>query len=153
MDDDEKHSERLGHITSLSVLRTYRRQGLATRLMKATEFAMKTCYNADGVCLNVRVSNRAAIGLYEGVLGYKVFKEEVGYYADGENAYEMKKVFQDDQGTKHSIRKDFLKKIGKWNEEWEKEATEPAEEEVKKPQPKTEVPKEEKKAEEAKPSE
>ena len=86
--------------------------------MKATEFAMKTCYNADGVCLNVRVSNRAAIGLYQGVLGYFVFKEEIGYYADGENAFEMKKVFQNAGGEKHQERKDFLSKIGKWNEEW-----------------------------------
>lgn len=41
--------------------------------------------------LHVRVSNRAALGLYRDRLGYKVDNTEVGYYADGEDAYQMKK--------------------------------------------------------------
>ena len=44
--------------------------------------------------MNVRVSNVGALGLYRDVLGFKVFQEEVEYYADNENAYEMRKYFK-----------------------------------------------------------
>lgn len=40
--DDEPH----GHITSLAVKRTYRRLGLAQKLMDNTARAMVECYNA-----------------------------------------------------------------------------------------------------------
>jgi len=39
----------------------------------------------------VRVSNRAALGLYQDRLGYKIAGTEIGYYADGENAFQMRK--------------------------------------------------------------
>jgi len=41
--------------------------------------------------LHVRVTNRAALGLYEGKLGYKRIDVEEKYYADEEDAYNMKK--------------------------------------------------------------
>lgn len=71
--DAEAKDEKLihGHITSLSVLRTYRRLGIATKLMQAAEEAMKEAYNGDYVSLHVRVTNRAAIGLYKDVLQFK----------------------------------------------------------------------------------
>ena len=39
--------------------------------------------------LRVRVTNRAAISLYQNVLGYKINDVEKNYYADGEDAYDM----------------------------------------------------------------
>lgn len=80
-----------GHITSVSVLRTYRRLGLANKLMIDSHHAMKEVQSCDFVSLHVRVSNRAALGLYRDRLGYEVSDRSVGYYADGEDAFEMRK--------------------------------------------------------------
>ena len=76
--DGEGHDEKLvhGHITSISVLRTYRRLGIATKLMLAAEEAMKEAYNGDYVSLHVRVTNRAAIGLYKDVLKFRYISSE-----------------------------------------------------------------------------
>ena len=78
-----------GHITSLAVLRTYRKSGIATKLMRAAQNAMKTTFKAHYVSLHVRKSNRAALHLYSSTLGYKIKDLEKGYYADGEDAYDM----------------------------------------------------------------
>lgn len=59
--DDEPH----GHITSLAVKRSYRRLGLAQKLMDQTARAMIETFNARYVSLHVRVSNRAALNLYQ----------------------------------------------------------------------------------------
>lgn len=67
---------------------------------------METIFGAKYVTLHVRVSNRAAIGLYEGQLGYKYSRDndrinlcrragvEAKYYGDGEDAYIMKLPFK-----------------------------------------------------------
>lgn len=105
LDDEDNEDTVHGHITSISVLRSYRKLGLATKLMRASckiastvdlslESQMKAIYEAHFVSLHVRVSNRAAYGLYHDVLGYDVTRTEVGYYADGEDAYEMKLQLQ-----------------------------------------------------------
>jgi ribosomal protein S18 acetylase RimI-like enzyme len=91
MDDEPDSTEQAAHITSLSVLRTHRRLGLANKLMNFAHDAMEMTQESDYVSLHVRVSNRAALGLYRDRLGYKVANTEVGYYADGENAYQMRK--------------------------------------------------------------
>ncbi|KAI0638015.1 acyl-CoA N-acyltransferase [Trametes polyzona] len=78
-----------GHVTSISVLRSYRRLGLAKRLMIQSQEAMATIYKAPYVSLHVRKSNRAALGLYRDTLGFTVKEIEKGYYADGEDAYAM----------------------------------------------------------------
>jgi ribosomal protein S18 acetylase RimI-like enzyme len=80
-----------GHITSLSVARTHRKLGLATSLMRAAHKAMDEVFQAQYVSLHVRVSNKAAFHLYHNTLGYEIHKEEQKYYADGENAYSMRK--------------------------------------------------------------
>merc|ERR1712137_521841 len=80
-----------GHITSLAVMRSHRKLGLATKLMKQSQRTMKETYNAEYVSLHVRKSNRAAIGLYSDTLGFKNTGIEEKYYADHEDAYEMKK--------------------------------------------------------------
>ncbi|OJT09036.1 N-terminal acetyltransferase A complex catalytic subunit ard1 [Trametes pubescens] len=85
-DGDEPH----GHVTSISVLRSYRRLGLAKRLMIQSQEAMATVYKASYVSLHVRKSNRAALGLYRDTLGFTQKDTEKGYYADGEDAYAMR---------------------------------------------------------------
>ncbi len=54
------------------------------------ERAMVECFNAKYVSLHVRVSNVAALHLYRDTLHFKVEKVEQKYYADGEDAYNMK---------------------------------------------------------------
>lgn len=83
-----------GHITSLAVLREYRKLGLATSLMTAVEKVMLTCYDALYVSLHVRVSNKAALTLYRDTLGFKVFDTETKYYADHEDAFDMRKYLR-----------------------------------------------------------
>jgi len=58
-----------GHVTSISVLRSYRRLDL---LMVQSQEAMASIYRASYVSLHVRKSNRAALGLYRDTLGFTV---------------------------------------------------------------------------------
>ena len=60
-----------GHITSLSVLRSYRKLGIANRLMQATHREMERVFDGKYVSLHVRVSNRPALGLYRDRLKYE----------------------------------------------------------------------------------
>lgn len=82
-----------GHVTSISVLRSYRRLGLAKKLMLQSQEAMSTIYRAAYVSLHVRKSNRAALSLYRDTLGFTVKSIEEKYYADGEDAYAMQLTF------------------------------------------------------------
>lgn len=85
-----------GHITSLAVLKTHRKCGLATRMMRAAQAQMAECFSAKYVSLHVRKSNAAAFHLYNETLGYQIHDIEKGYYADGENAYDMRCPFSRD---------------------------------------------------------
>ncbi|UYV64735.1 NAA10 [Cordylochernes scorpioides] len=85
--DDDPH----GHITSLAVKRSYRRLGLAQKLMDQSSRAMVECFHAKYVSLHVRKSNRAALHLYTNTLGFQISEVEPKYYADGEDAYAMKR--------------------------------------------------------------
>lgn len=91
---EEEASPPHGHITSLAVLRTYRKCGIATRLMRQAHARMQEAFGAHYCSLHVRYTNMAAIHLYTQTLGYKVADVEKGYYADGEDAYSMKCVFE-----------------------------------------------------------
>ncbi|WEW55717.1 N-terminal acetyltransferase A complex catalytic subunit ard1 [Emydomyces testavorans] len=84
-----------GHITSLSVMRTHRRLGIAERLMRMSQRAMAESHRAHYVSLHVRVSNTAALHLYRDTLGFEVEKIEAKYYADGEDAYAMRMDLRD----------------------------------------------------------
>jgi len=84
-----------GHITSLSVMRTHRRLGLAEKLMRQSQRVMAETYGAHYVSLHVRMSNVAALHLYRDTLGFKVEKIEAKYYADGEDAYSMQMDLSD----------------------------------------------------------
>lgn len=52
---------------------------------------MVECYGAKYVSLHVRVSNKAALHLYQNTLQFESEKIEARYYADGEDAYSMRK--------------------------------------------------------------
>ncbi|KAJ1517362.1 N-terminal acetyltransferase A complex catalytic subunit ard1 [Coelomomyces lativittatus] len=98
-DDNEKELHH-GHITSLSVLRKYRRLGLAEKLMRQSQSAMRDIYNAHYVSLHVRISNKAALKLYKDNLGFDVVNVEKKYYADGEDAYAMQFNFNTSPSSK-----------------------------------------------------
>jgi ribosomal protein S18 acetylase RimI-like enzyme len=89
-EDDAASSEIRGHVNSISVLRSYRRLGLAKQLMLLSQEAMASIYKAKFVSLHVRKSNKPAIGLYRDTLGFEVAKVEKKYYGDGEDALSMK---------------------------------------------------------------
>uniref|UniRef100_A0A7S0WQB8 N-acetyltransferase domain-containing protein n=1 Tax=Chlamydomonas leiostraca TaxID=1034604 RepID=A0A7S0WQB8_9CHLO len=91
---EEDSAECHGHITSLAVARTHRKLGLATRLMSATHAAMQEVFGADYVSLHVRVTNRVAFHLYTRTLGYEIHDRDAKYYANGEDAYEMRRWFK-----------------------------------------------------------
>ena len=93
-EDGKKKKKVEAHITSLSVLRTHRKLGIATKLMRAAHHQMRTIFDCDSVSLHVRVSNRAALTLYKDVLGYEIKMVDPGYYADKEDAYDMKLYFK-----------------------------------------------------------
>jgi N-alpha-acetyltransferase 10/11 len=59
-----------GHITSLSVMRNWRRLGIAEKLMTQSQRAMVEVFNAKFVSLHVRKSNRAALQLYRDTLKF-----------------------------------------------------------------------------------
>lgn len=90
IDEEGDGKELHGHITSLSVLRTHRKLGLATKLMRAAQKDMLQVFDADFVSLHVRESNYAAFHLYSQTLGYTEHGVEKAYYADGEDAYDMR---------------------------------------------------------------
>merc|ERR1712113_783390 len=87
-DSDEVH----GHITSLAVLRTHRKLGIASKLMRASMAVMEETFGAEHVSLHVRYTNRAAFTLYSQTLGFQIHDIEKGYYADKEDAYDMRKM-------------------------------------------------------------
>lgn len=94
MEEDERTQPRHGHITSLSVLRTHRRRGIATALMRSAQREMADVFSAEYVSLHVRRSNKAAFHLYSVTLAYEIADVEKGYYADGEDAYDMRCYFR-----------------------------------------------------------
>jgi len=90
---EEDTGEVHGHITSLAVLRSHRKMGVASKLMRASQRAMEEVYNAEHVSLHVRAySNRAAFHLYSDTLGFEIHDLEKKYYADNEDAYDMRRV-------------------------------------------------------------
>ncbi|KAJ3854515.1 acyl-CoA N-acyltransferase [Lentinula lateritia] len=93
-ESEDKSADIHGHINSISVMRSYRRLGLAKKLMLLSQEAMASVYKAKYVSLHVRETNQAAIGLYRDTLGFEVANTEKSYYADGENAYMMRLDFK-----------------------------------------------------------
>ena len=82
-------SWREGHIVSLAVLPNWRRKGIASQLVEEL-YRIFRKYGKKRVKLEVRLSNKAAITLYEN-LGFERRKIVKKYYEDGEDAVMMKK--------------------------------------------------------------
>jgi ribosomal protein S18 acetylase RimI-like enzyme len=129
MEEEPADGIQHGHITSLSVMRTHRRLGLAEKLMRqsrasplsltqptpdlltlSSERAMAETFAAHYVSLHVRMSNTAALHLYRDTLGFTVDKVEAKYYADGEDAYSMKMELD---GLKEALRDEEDEIFGK----------------------------------------
>ena len=78
------HRRPNGHVTSLAVMKDYRRLGLGGELMNQLHHQMSVHHNVGQVGLHVRTSNGAATKLYEESMGYEVSDVIKGYYQDGE---------------------------------------------------------------------
>jgi ribosomal protein S18 acetylase RimI-like enzyme len=53
---------------------------------------MAEVFGAKYSSLHVRVTNRGAFHLYKETMGYQVHDREEKYYADGEDAFDMRKT-------------------------------------------------------------
>ena len=78
---------RKGHIISLAVLSEHRKKGIAHTLLEIvlrniSEYNVTECY------LEVRVSNKSALNLYQD-FDFKISRMIHSYYRDGEDAYLM----------------------------------------------------------------
>lgn len=107
MEDDPDAEDKTphGHITSLSVMRTYRRMGIAEKLMRQSLYAMCESFKAQYVSLHVRKSNRAALHLYRDSLQFENTSIEKSYYQDGEDAYAMRKELRLEELSPHLFQK------------------------------------------------
>ena len=103
MEDAEDDVPAHGHITSLAVFRTYRKCGIATKLMQNAHHRMVESFDSAFCSLHVRYTNRAAYHLYSQTLKYEIEKVEAGYYADGEDAYAMRTVFKKPKKKKQKL--------------------------------------------------
>ena len=99
----------------------------ATQLMRQSQQEMQQVFDAEYVSLHVRRSNRAAFHLYSVTLNYDIHDVEEGYYADGEDAYDMRCYF-----PKNSVEdSEEIAPPEKKEAEEGKESTEPPTEEMK----------------------
>jgi ribosomal protein S18 acetylase RimI-like enzyme len=80
------------HILKVATLPPFRRLGLGTKLMLVAEEHARAM-EGETVTLEVRVTNIAAIGLYES-LGYQRMGVRPGYYADASDALIMTKAIR-----------------------------------------------------------
>jgi peptide alpha-N-acetyltransferase len=64
---------------------------------------MQEYFDADYVTLQVRVSNRPAIHLYQNNLGFHISSIEKEYYDDREDAYKMRKYFKKEKKDKNIV--------------------------------------------------
>lgn len=80
--------KRAGHIVSIAVLPQYRGKGVGKAILIKCLEALKNMYRCDEAFLEVRVSNKTAIRLYEKI-GFTILDIAHNYYIDGEDAYIM----------------------------------------------------------------
>ena len=99
------------YIYDLAVDEKHRRQGIATALMRRSQKEMQDVFGAEYVSLHVRKSNRAAFHLYSVTLNYTVNDIEKGYYADGEDAYDMRCYFNQEKEKDKEPPTEELKKL------------------------------------------
>ena len=82
-------SQGTGHLTTIGVAPEHRRRGLAQKMLRHIEEALRTRGIAT-ISLEVRISNIAAQSLYRG-LGYTIVQRLNNYYNNGEDAFLMVK--------------------------------------------------------------
>lgn len=70
-----------GHITNVGVHPSYRKSGIGKKLIAALMDEARKKAGTRSFTLEVRVSNKPAIGLYEG-FGFKEVGKRKGYYSD-----------------------------------------------------------------------
>ena len=80
---------RKGHVVSVAVLPKHQRKGIGYALMEETMKAM-VGYKAKECYLEVRTSNTAAVNLYK-KMEFEIGRIMRNYYADGEDAYVMRR--------------------------------------------------------------
>ena len=78
--EEDPTQEPHGHITSLAVMRTHRKLGLATKLMLQAEKSMLETFNALYLSLHVRKGNRAALTLYRETLGFQCVSDSLRFH-------------------------------------------------------------------------
>lgn len=76
------------HIGNIAIIPTYRRMGLAQRLL---DHVFQKCNDYNVAFLEVRESNQSAVKLYQKI-GFNKLGIHRSYYSDGEDALIMKKV-------------------------------------------------------------
>lgn len=76
-----------GHITTIGVAPEHRRRGLANKLLRHTEEALRK-RDVNTVMLEVRVSNLSAQNLYR-ESGYAIVQRLKSYYNNGEDGFLM----------------------------------------------------------------
>lgn len=81
--------EGVGHITTVGIAPEHRRRGLANRLLRHAENALRE-RGINIVVLEVRVGNFSAQNLYRAG-GYTVTQRVPGYYTNGEDCFLMVK--------------------------------------------------------------
>ena len=75
---------------------------------------MEKVFEAKYCSLHVRKTNRGAFGLYNDVLNYEINSITAGYYADGEDAYDMRFYFNTkdrDQFRIDKVKREAKEKI------------------------------------------
>ena len=83
---DPRHSQGWAWLATIGVDPSYQRRGIGRALLRACE----SCVRLRRVKLTVRMSNQAAIALYERE-GYQTVDIWKGYYSDGEDGVVMEK--------------------------------------------------------------
>lgn len=93
------------------MLRPYRKLGLAAKLMEQANHAMHETYGSQFCSLHVRRSNRAALHLYRQSMGFEEVGVEYKYYADGEDAFSMRKALGPPSGKWAQVEEGRLARV------------------------------------------
>jgi ribosomal-protein-alanine N-acetyltransferase len=85
-----RRSRTEGHVITLDVAASARRQGLGRRLLSEIERRFRAA-GVTRIQLETAVANRTAIAFYER-LGYRQIAQLEGYYGPGRHAWRMAKA-------------------------------------------------------------
>jgi ribosomal protein S18 acetylase RimI-like enzyme len=85
--DSDSHKIIGGHLLSIAIDESYRRQGIGTRLMSSLHLQWAYYYpTITSIELHVRPSNESALRQYTTRYGYEISERLEGYYLDQEDA-------------------------------------------------------------------